>query len=151
MISMAFAYFASITWPSGLLTLYRKYGFFPPEEAVLTVFPPWEETKLTFFRRAEEELALCLFTVAAEESEDEAAVTLFTAAGAGAEEELATTLFAALGEDAAPTVVAPVEGDASSFLAPVGAGGKKKFSSRTSCCPVWVSRRGSRNVKAPAD
>src|ERR1700747_2150862 len=108
------------------------YGFFPPEEAVPTVFAPWEENTLMFFRRAEEELALCLFTVAAEETEEEAAVTLFTAAVAGAEEELATTLFAALGEETAPTVFAPVEGGASSFFAPVGAGGKKKFSSRTS-------------------
>src|SRR5579872_1842196 len=111
------------------------YGFFPPEEAVLTLFVLFEETALTFFRRAEAELAL----------------GLFTATAAGAEEDVATTLFAALGEEAAPTVFAPVEGDASSFFAPVAGVGKKKFSSSTSCCPVWTSRRGSRNVSAPAD
>src|SRR2546429_9003459 len=66
-----------------------------------------------------------------------------------AEEEVAPTLFTAAEEGAAPTFFARVEGDASSFFALVGGVGKKKFSSRTSCCPVWVWRRGSRNVNAP--
>src|SRR6202035_3484056 len=93
------------------------YGFFPPEEAVPTLFAV--EIALTFFRRAEEVVAILLST-------------------------------AAEGK-AAPTVFAPVEGGAWSFFAPVAGGGKKKFSSRTSCCPVWTSRRGSWNDTAPAD
>src|SRR5580693_2508118 len=95
------------------------YGFFPPEEAVPTLFAPSVEIALAFFRRAEEEVALTLFTAAE--------------------------------EGAVPTFFAPVEGSASSFFAPVAGLGKKKFSSSTSCCPVWTSRRGSRNVNAPAD
>src|SRR6202030_2762437 len=95
------------------------YGFVPPEDAVLTLFPPAFEIALTFFRRAEEKVALTLSTAA----EGEASLTAF----------------------------APVEGNASSFFAPVAGVGKKKFSSRTSCCPVWTSSRGSRNVNAPAD
>src|SRR5579864_7811268 len=97
------------------------YGFFPPEEAVPMPFEPSEKIALTFFRRPEEEFELTLFAVAA------------------AEEEVATTLFAALGEEGGPTVFALGEGAASSFFAPAGAVGKKKFSSRTSCCPVWTS------------
>jgi hypothetical protein len=93
------------------------YGFFPPEEAVLTLL--LEEARLTFFIRAEEEVVLTLFT-------------------------------AAEGE-AAPTVFAPVEGGAASLFAPVAGVGKKKFSSSTSCCPVWTWRLGSWNVNAPAD
>src|ERR1700738_2055773 len=68
-----------------------------------------------------------------------------------AEEEVAITLFTAAEEGAALTVFAPVEGDVSFLFAPVGGVGKKKFSSRTSCCPVWTSRCGSRNDNAPAD
>src|SRR4029077_20368065 len=97
------------------------YGFSPPEEAVPTLFAPSVEIALTFFRRTEEEEGVAL--------------TLFTAAEEGA----VTTFFA------------PVEGSASSFFAPVAGVGQKQFSSRTSCCPLWTSRRGSRNVNAPAD
>ena len=57
--------------------------------------------------------------------------------------EAAGIIFTAAGEGAASTFFAPVEGGASSFFAPVGGVGKKKFSSSTSCCPVWTWRRGS--------
>src|SRR6476646_6367786 len=67
-----------------------------------------------------------------------------------AEEEVALTLFTAAEGEAAPTVFAPVEGAASSFFAPVAGVGKKKFSSRTSCCPVWTSSRESWTDNAPA-
>src|SRR5579871_3692677 len=111
------------------------YGFFPPEEAVPTLIVLFEETALTFFRRTEEEFTL----------------GLFRATAAGAEEDVALTLFRAAGTEAAPTVFVPVEGDASSCFAPAVGGGKKKFSSSTSCCPVWTSRCGSRKDNAPAD
>src|SRR6202043_1103355 len=56
------------------------YGFFPPEEAVPTLFASWVEIALTFFTRAEEVVAILLSTAA----EGKAAPTVFAPVEGGA-------------------------------------------------------------------